>query len=319
MDDSEDAPRAFGGLTTEDAFALVGHEVRREILLALSDPGPDRNPPAMAFSDLYAAVDADVDTSQFNYHLQQLLGHFVESRGESTAHGNDAFVVDEADSGPYALRPEGVLLMWTVRASTAPADPDLDPFAVGVDCHHCGAPVEAAYENALFVVECPDCGYHYDYNLTPPGVVHGTDDRTEILDRVADYNRTVRSGFARGICPLCAGRVDERFVDPAETNYPGRDRRAVLIHRACDHCGNIDYLTVGEYLLTDAGLIAFCHERGVDVLDGPLWTLSFVATDEAVDVLGTDPWEVAFDLELSGDRFRVVLDETLSVVERTAD
>lgn len=314
-DREDDPPRTFGDLTTEAAFSLVGNEVRREILLALGDPGSGRDPPTLSFSELYDRVDADVNTSQFNYHLQQLLGHFVESREDDTAHLNEAF--ETGDRGAYGLRPEGVLLVWTVRASTG-SEPDVAPFRVGVDCHHCGAPVEATYENAVFEVECSDCGYHYDYNLTPPGVVHGTDDETEYLDRAAAFNRSVRAGFARGVCPLCAGPVDERFVDPDETRYPGRDRREVLLHRGCDHCGNLDYLTVGEYLLTDADLVAFCHDRGVDVLEGPIWELSFVATDEAVTVRETDPWRVAFDLELSGDRFRVVLDETLSVVERTA-
>jgi Zn ribbon nucleic-acid-binding protein len=315
MNEGEDEPpRAFGGLTTEEAFSLVGNEIRREILLALSDVGDDRNPPTLSFSELYERVDTDVNTSQFNYHLQQLLGHFVESRAEDTAHLNEEFTADE--QGAYALRPEGLLLMWTVRASTG-EDPDLPRFAVGTDCHHCGEPIEATYENSLFKIECTECGYHYDYNLTPPGVVHGTEDHDEILSRVAGYNRSVRSGFARGVCPLCAGRVDERFVDPAETRYPGRDKREVLIHRACDHCGNIDYLTVGEFLLTDAGLVSFCYERGLDVLDGPLWELPFVATDECVTVVDTDPWEVTFALTLEGDSLRISLDESLSALERT--
>lgn len=68
--------------------------------------------------------------------------------------------------------------------------------------------------------------------------------------------------------------------------------------------------------LTLANSVSFCHDHGVDVLSGPIWEQSFLATDEAVTVNQTDPWEVVFELELDGDRLRILLDGDLAVVDR---
>lgn len=310
MSDDSDGTRSRGGLAPEDAFALVGHEVRQAILLALSTPNGDSlNTPVLSFSELYARVDPDVNTSNFNYHLQQLLGHFVEEREDDTAHLNP----DVADEPGYALRPEGLLLTWIVRAGTTTTDATLDTFDAGFDCYHCNTRVEATYENGLFLIECPGCDYHYAYNPTPPGITHGTDAPADVLDRVGAYNKTVRGGVARGVCPFCANAVDGRFVAAADTNYPRRDLREVFIHRTCDHCGFIDYLTVGEYLLLrNTALISFCLAHDVDVTAGPLWGFEFAATDTCVTVEQTEPWAVSFVLVLDDETLEIRLDETLS-------
>ena len=55
-----------------DAFALVGNETRAEILRVLGE-----EPWAgLSFSELRSRVDPDLDSGQFNYHLQQLVGQF---------------------------------------------------------------------------------------------------------------------------------------------------------------------------------------------------------------------------------------------------
>lgn len=301
-----------GPPTASEVFGLIGNEVRQEILLALSEPsGETLNTPVLPFSELYERVDVDVNSSNFNYHLQQLLGAFVEQRdAEETAHPNP----DVADEPGYALRPEGLLLTWLVRSSADAMGSAPRSFDARFDCHHCDAPVRATYENAVFLLECSGCGYHYGYNLTPPGVIRDTDDPEEILTRVAAYNRTIRSGFARGVCPLCANAVDHRFVPAAETNYPRRDLRELFVHRRCDHCGYIDYLTVGEYLLQDPELVAFCLEHGLDVLSKPIWELPFAATDECVTVEQTEPWTVRFSLTLDGETLERRVEEDLTTL-----
>jgi len=77
----DDDPTTYGTLSPEETLSLIGNEVRAEILWALSDArGGVGSPPVLSFSELRSRVDADVDSSQFNYHLQQLVGHFVERR-----------------------------------------------------------------------------------------------------------------------------------------------------------------------------------------------------------------------------------------------
>jgi hypothetical protein len=313
--DDVDPPNAPDGPPSAEQFDLVAHEVRQQILLALSLPeGDDLNPPTLAFSELYDRVDADVNTSQFNYHLQKLLGRFIESREDGTDHLNEAI----ADEAGYALRPEGLLLVWTLRTG-AMDDTAVGPFDAGFACHHCDGPVEAVYRNAIFSVQCTDCGYHYEYNPTPPGIVHDAEQADDILARVWRYNRTVREGVARGVCPLCGYALDSAFVDAADTNYPRADRREAFVYRNCADCGFIDYLTVGECLLTEPSLVAFCHDHGVDVTDEPIWALPFVATDEAVSVQNTDPWTVEFALTLDGDELVLSIDESFDVEEQVRE
>ncbi|MFB6069127.1 MAG: ArsR family transcriptional regulator [Halobacterium sp.] len=330
--DRRENPTTYGGLAPEAALGLVGNDVRAEILWALSDAREDDGPPALSFSELRERVRErrearadpreiaegapDADSSQFNYHLQQLVGHFVERRGEDgTA---DAQLVAEmaGDHGEgYALRPEGTILTRTVRSLTFAGDASIDPFPVGLECYYCGAGVEAAYANGICKLQCPDCEYLYDYNLTPPGVV--ADDRDAVLERVAKYNRHVRAAFADGVCPYCAGSVETTFKDPTETGYPGRDRRVAVIHRACTHCGNMDNLTAGEAVLGDPELAAFCHGHGVDVGETPIWELEFAATDRHTTVRSRDPWVVAVEVSFGDDGLELVVDESLDVVERT--
>ncbi len=311
-------PRTYGSLAPEAALSLVGDEVRASVLLALSRArGGEGPPPTLSFSELRERADVDVDSSRFNYHLQQLVGTFVERVTPSTGDA-DAQVVSEmaGDHGEgYRLRPEGTTLVRTIRAWSARGEATFGPVELDRDCYHCGTALVARYENAIFAVRCPGCEYVYDYNLTPPGVLGG--DEADVLRRVAAYNRHQRLAFARGSCPLCAHDVDATFEDPATTTYPRRDLRAALVKRGCDHCGNKDNLTVGEAMLRDAELVAFCHERGLDVTTAPIWDLEFAATDRHTEVRSTDPWEAALTVELDGDALELVVDGALSVVERT--
>jgi hypothetical protein len=328
-------PTTYGSLSPEAALKLVGHDLRAEILWTLSEArAVGGGPPALSFAALRERVverrrdakqradragreftgDVDVDSSKFNYHLQELVGHFVERRDDGAAESQLVEeMVDEHGPG-YALRPEGTILTRTIRSLTFAGEASIEPFAVGLDCYYCGGDVEAAYDNGICKVQCPDCEYLYDYNLTPPGVVD--DDREEVLSRVARYNRHVRFAFADGVCPYCANAVPAEVRTAAGTGYPRSDRREVIITRQCDHCGNMDNLTVGELLLRDPELVAFCHERGLDIANTPIWDLEFAATDRHVTVHSTDPWEVSLTVSLDGDTLELAVDESLTVVER---
>lgn len=312
QDDSE--PTTYGAVTPDEAFNLIGNDVRAEILRALSDErGGDGTPPTLSFSELRSRVDSEVDSSRFNYHLQQLVGRFVERREDGHSQLVDSVV--DPDEGGYALRPEGTMLTRTIRAETATGEATLPRTALDLDCYFCDGTVEATYENALFKIQCADCEYLYEYDLTPPGVLDG--DAETAISNASEYNRAVRLAFARGVCPLCGNGVGTTFVAPSETGYPRPDRREACINRSCDHCGRIDILRVGEALLADPGLLSFCHGHGLDATTMPIWRLEFAITDRNVTVRSTDPWEVAFRLTLDGDTLELVVDDELNVIERS--
>lgn len=62
---------AGSGLAPGEAFAALGNETRLEILRALGDV---ERP--LSFSALHDRVEMQ-DSSQVNYHLDKLVGHFV--------------------------------------------------------------------------------------------------------------------------------------------------------------------------------------------------------------------------------------------------
>lgn len=289
-DDDTDSP------ASEDAFALVGDEIRAEIVRTLGDARvAERSRPVLSFSELRSRTGVEVDSSRFNYHLQKLVGHFVERTDEG-----------------YRMRPEGRELYQTLRAGTFDRRASPRSVEVGLDCYYCGAAVEATFEDGVATVRCPECEYLYDTAATPPAV----DDEAAALASVSLFTHHEHLAFARGVCSNCANALDAQFVPPAEVPFPGADRHEVYVYRPCDHCGDQRFLSVGEALLADTGLVSFCYERGLDVLSTPLWELEFAATDRYVTVRSTDPWEVALRVSLAGDALELVVDEDLTVVER---
>jgi len=324
-DDGADAATTYGGLSPVAALSLVGNETRAGILWALSEArGSEGDPAVLSFSELRERVAPDASSSQFNYHLQELVGGYVERRtADADGDGNtdataDASSTLHADRGAgYALRTEGTFLTRLVRAGTFTGSGERGPVPLDVDCYHCGTGLALEYANWIAEVQCDDCGHVYDHTLTPPGVL--ADDPGVLRARVAAFNRAHRLAFARGTCPLCGHDATASFVDPARLPYPRPDHRETLVHRGCEHCGHLDYLTVGELLLRDPGLVAFCWRHGEDVTTARIWDLRFAMTDHAVSVLDRDPWRVAFELVRDDDRLRVVLDDALDVVERAVD
>ncbi|MFC6953043.1 DUF7351 domain-containing protein [Halorubellus litoreus] len=314
-DDGADGPTTYGGLSPVDALALVGNETRAGILFALSNARESEgDPPVLSFSELRERVAPDVPSSQFNYHLQELVGQYVERRDGGTPTGDVATLHDDHGAG-YALRSEGTFLTRLVRAGTYTGPRTRGPIDLGVDCYHCGDSLALEYANWIAEVQCDGCEHVYDHNLTPPGVL--ADDPAVTVAQVAEFNRAHRLAFARGSCPLCGHRVTASFVDPATTSYPRPDHREVLVHRGCEGCGHLDYLTVGELLLVDPAVVSFCWTHGEDVTTARIWDLAFAMTDDAVTVRGRDPWRVALSLDRDGDRLEAVLDDDVTVVERT--
>jgi DNA-binding transcriptional ArsR family regulator len=305
-------------LTARATFELVGDETRAEILRVLSDARAGGLPPALSFSELRRRIRTETRSSQFNYHLDQLTGTFLEDRSEGSAQLVDAFV--DADEG-YALRPAGTLLTRVVTAMGAPeSGPDatrVAPFDADASCHYCGTTLRAGYRNRTFHLQCPACDHLYAYTLVPPGLVGGDPDERAVLDRAATYLRRKYLAFARGTCPLCANGVPPDVVSPETIDWPRADRLEALVRRVCGHCGHTNYAHVGTELLRDGGLVAFCRSHGRRVRERPLWDLSFAVTDRHTTVVSTDPWEAVLAVPAGDAELRLRVDEELTVLERT--
>jgi hypothetical protein len=309
-EDDEDLASANGasedgdGAEPADPFALVGNEIRAEIVRVFGDPPVEE---VLSYSEVLSRIDADLHSSQLNYHLQRLVGHFLA----------------RTDDG-YRMRPEGRVLYRALAAGTFDRRPSPSARAVGVDCYYCDAPVEGRFEGGAVEIVCPVCEYLYDVATLPPGVVddavdgpNGGDGRPCVdLDAVARYAHQMHLSYARRICPTCGNRMDAAFSQPAEVPLADDGRREAYVALSCSHCDSRPHLSVGEVALVDPELIAFCHDHGVDVFETALWELPFAATDRGVTVRSTDPWRVELAVEYDGETLALVFDESLDVVER---
>lgn len=280
--------------STSDVFALVGHEIRAEIIQILGSPDSDEF--IIPFGELRSRMDVDVDPSQLHYHLDQLVGHYIERTEDG-----------------YHIRPEGVRLYLTVRAGALDQDREslaLDP---SFDCHTCQGPVEASFTNGVVKVWCPECGHKYGHDFLDIALAAFEDSESSFsFSHFCKFAFRKTFSLGQGVCPSCAHPLDPQF-EAAETpsSHP-----EVQIYQSCALCGADWRSPVGRVLLTGPGLRSFCHDHGVDVLTIPYWELEFAATDEYVTVRSTDPWEVALALTFDGETLELVVDGDLNVSER---
>lgn len=290
--DGETPQRQTGAL--KETFATIGNETRAEILRILGE-----DPYAgLSFSELRSRMEGDIDSGQFNYHLQRLLGQFV----------------DRTDDG-YTLRPEGVTLYRLIRAGSFTRELRLEPFDADFDCYFCGTAVEARYETGIFELVCPGCEYQYGKSRLPPSAIDPDEPRAALalIDRYLRRNVVSLSG---GVCPFCVNSLDIGFVSGADVWMESAAELDALVGYACDHCGNEHYLSVGLSLLYDSSLIAFFEDHGVDITATPHWELEFAMTDDAVTVRQTDPWEVSLEVSRGDETLVITVDDDLTVLER---
>ena len=283
-----------------DAFALAGNEIRMQIIKELGDAQGSRGPPAtLSFADLRSRVKPRMDSSRFNYHLQQLVDHFVAS-------------VDEG----YRLTSGGTTLYRSIRAGSFASHESLSPTKLGSDCHFCDGSLEALYDDGRFTVRCADCTHTYQRQTIPPQAVD--DGITDALVRRADqYQRHQLLAASRGVCPVCVNELGTRFLPAEEVTMVGdtTEHVTVFVHASCDHCGHQHYMLVGSLLLYHPTLVSFCYERGLDVTAIPVWELEFATTDRYLEVRSRDPWRIVFNLSIEGDELELVVDESLDVFE----
>ena len=289
-------PGTANAEAAKEAFSLVGNEVRADILGILASPEGDGPWKELSFSELHSRVDPGMDSGQFNYHLQQLVGRYVE----------------QTESG-YKMRPEGVNLYRSIVAGTFTREETLDPIDAGFDCHFCGTRVSGSYEDGQFSVRCPGCEHTYARNMLPPSVV---EDEAELLRRVDQSTRHDMLTAAEGVCPTCLNGLDLTFIDAEDAPFNDGDQLDVMAKFECSYCGARRYMSIGTAMIDEASLVAFAHDRGLDVHETPVWELEFAATDRHLEVRSRDPWEFVLDVTLEGETLELVIDDELEVVDR---
>lgn len=282
------------------AFASLAHETRLDIIRVLGTPEAPGTMPTLSFSDLRERV-GEPNSSRFNYHLGELVGHYVA----------------ETDAG-YRLTLPGLLVQTALRKGVyAPPDAvELDPFDAGADCTGCGERLRARYTGGGLEVACHECGAFFFRRPLAPSTVEESS-REHLLD-AAGRSLLQDIGLRReGLCPVCSRAVQPR-IEPAEDVTDLRDTRPLdlLVVTDCEHCTIYAVNTVGEYVLSHPAVRALLREAGAD--PGRPWAFPFAAGDVGTTVRSRDPWRVTVTVAVPEAETVAVVDDSLSVDVQSA-
>jgi hypothetical protein len=300
-----------------EAFAALGHEIRVGILQALAESTRVERP--LSFSTMRERVGT-VDSAKFNYHLGELVGHFVVERGDG-----------------YDLSPAGERVAEAVLSGAVSDDATIDRVRVDVACPYCGADIELSYRGERTATFCPDCEGAYDmdsgrvekdapdhygflgYLDLPPA---GTRDREPVAVHAAAlrWHQAEQLLAATGTCPRCSAPLEE-WVTLCEDHEAGGacgecgNRHAALHSARCTNCVYARRTTFGAALLDATPLQAFLASRGVNLVAPDYDDFAAVLMNYEEDVQSTDPFEAAFTFELDGDALTLTVDEDFDVVD----
>ncbi|GGM59488.1 hypothetical protein J2752_001661 [Halarchaeum rubridurum] len=286
-----DAPSAVRAesLVPAEVFSVLGNDTRVDILRALRDLGADDHP--VSFTELFERVDIE-DSANFNYHLQQLTGHFVR-------HGSDG----------YEFRHPGRKVVSAIFAGSLTERAQLGFFPAGGSCYDCGGDLHGWYVDDTLTIGCADCG---TIQVSYPFPSGGLDGRTtdDLLQAFHHYVRHHYCLAADGVCPECTGSVDTTLV-----RDPDDEALDVAVEHVCGRCGYQLRSTVGLTLLDAPTVLVFHSERGVDLDTEPFWHLDWCVSDERTAVVSEDPLRVELTLPCDGDQLRVLVDDEATVVD----
>lgn len=274
-------------VSPEEAFGLLGNEIRIAILQALWQIPEDK----ASFSQIREYVDV-TDSGKFNYHLGKLVGMFVRR-----------------DEGGYKLTYAGRRVIGAILDGTYTKHAEIDSFEMGVSCSVCGSSLEASYENDQFVVRCPNCEETVLRFAFPPGVLEGRT-RKERIEMSSHWIRAQLSFTVNGICPNCAGVITHSI-----TTEPEHHNREVGLEYDCDRCKHHATSTVALHLSYHPAVIAFYDGHGIN-LSEEFWDSYVWTGGEYTTVRSEDPWRISVTIPLADDELELVVDEDLNIIER---
>lgn len=284
---------AAGDADPAEAFAALSDDTRVEVLRALWDADGRE----LSFSELRDAVGMH-DSGQFNYHLGKLTERFVSKTEDG-----------------YRLTVAGADVVGSVLAGAYRRSESVGPIPLDDPCPACGGSRAFEYEDESANVVCEDCDVGI-FLAVPPGVFAGHD--PEEFPAVADrYLRTKTRKAANGFCPYCEGRVRPRLASDIATADPNADvpdyaEGFPTARYECDRCDEEYAIDLGTALLDEPSVVAFYHDRGIDVRKPPL--SRFVADRDRTRVLERKPLLASVTYEAGDDHLTLTVDSSLEVV-----
>ena len=303
-------------LAPEEAFGALGNGIRIDILRILGDAET-----SLPFSDLRTEVGVD-DPGRFNYHLNQLSGHFVEQ-----------------DDAGYRLKRPGERAIEAVLSGAVTETPVIERTQIDWACHFChSTPIEMEYRDGQIGVYCTDCPGMYGgiddieadvppsernrlwYAWLPPAGIKGRSPE-EVLYASARWTMAEIVTSTSGICPSCSAPLGDGVDvcinhDTADGLCSACDRRfAVLYWMGCTNCVFDSAISLGTALVANLELRSFMIEHGLDPVapKSPDFRRMIHQFDE--EVRSTDPLEARITYHVDDHSIALTVDESLNVVD----
>jgi hypothetical protein len=312
--DTEGSERST--LSPDEAFSVLGNETRLEILQVLGAAGSP-----LTYADLYERVEYD-DPSNFSYHLNKLVGHFVR----------------KTDRG-YDLWDAGRRVVEAVVSGAVTDTPVIEPTETEKDCPFCGAPVAVGFQHGRVEQSCTECpglvrfagseGRRFTeygslgFFLLPPAGVQGRSPQ-EMLEAAWTWRHADFLTDSTGVCSRCSAEL-ETSVDVCESHDASTgvcdecERRYAMKFDL--YCANCDYdpnSIAPGVLLANTELLAFLTARGINPFaPDSLNRASRALAQYDEEVVSTDPLEARLTFAVDGERITLTLDDDLSVTDVT--
>ncbi|WP_459191953.1 DUF7351 domain-containing protein [Halosimplex sp. J119] len=245
-----------GGEVTQevvDAIAALGNRQRLEILFALAAAAwkHQQQWQTLTFSALHEAIDIE-SSSQFSYHLDQLVGQFVS----------------ETPDG-YRLTYSGHRIVRTVLSGLYESTSTFEDRAVDGACVFCEErSLRASLEDEQFLVRCEGCDSVLVTDYFPRSQARGRSP-SEVIESFGARTWSAYVLLRGGACPECYG--------PVETAVESHERRGETryTHRgACQECLFTVHLPVEVSAVFHPAVADLFRRHGVSVVDIPLWNSS---------------------------------------------
>lgn len=314
MSEGESSSETSGqtSLDPDEAFTLLGNETRVQILQELGTSDG-----TLTFTELRDSVGIK-QGSQFNYHLDKLVGHFVAKTEEG-----------------YRLREPGRRVVQAILSGAVTENPRRDRTEIGFTCLRCDSPVEVRYARGKVKISCAVCDGMIDPDeydsprvARPPeetaNVANLTLPPAGVLDRPADEMFRAAGTLTHldalaataDVCPKCTARVEQSIASACLEHDAStgiceacNHRQAVRVHFECTNCIFERDMPALMALLDAPEIMRFAADHGLDTTGrGIEWGWEYDET-----ILGTDPYEFEFTFRLDDEELTVRVDETFTV------
>lgn len=308
----------FTGLTPDEAFAVLGNEIRLDILRVLWNVDAAHEyddvsdiAETISFSELRRQVDIE-DNGKFNYHLSQLVPHFVR----------------QTDDG-YRLSGAGKQIARTVIAVSGPEHLD---FAADLeqDCPMCTAPLTTTYEDQWLRISCTQCDGLFG-DKAPDGAIFftnypvaGLTDRSPEEAFATGFYRCMLdiTYMMRGVCRECASSITAS-LSVCDTHQPHAGdpcascgtRFPVWADVRCATCGFAKRLPVEAFVMGLTPVIGFLDELGIDILAPSFDEVVGLLQKRFETTVAGEPFQVTVNIQGEAAMLTVSLDDGMNVVD----